>query len=100
MVLIVAIVLGLYFSALTQPESRARLWVQITDFPDSAVQPALSPDGHILAFIRGPETFVTPGQVYLKFLPDGQPIQLTHDDRAKLGPVFSPGWVTSRLYRF
>ncbi len=64
-------------------------WQQITDFPDSAVQPALSPDGHILTFIRGPETFVTPGQVYVKFLPDGPPVALTHDDWKKLGPVFS-----------
>jgi hypothetical protein len=64
-------------------------WQQITDFPDSAVQPALSPDGHILTFIRGPETFVTSGQVYVKFLPDGPPVALTHDDWKKLGPVFS-----------
>ncbi len=65
-------------------------WIQLTDFPDSATQPALSPDGHMLVFIRGPETFITDGQVYLKFLPDGQPIQLTHDDRPKISPVFSP----------
>jgi serine/threonine protein kinase len=65
-------------------------WQQITDFPDSAVQPAFSPDGHMLTFIRGPETFVTSGQVYLKFLPGGEPVQLTHDDWNKLGPEFSP----------
>ena len=88
LVLVAAVVLGLY--SLYRPAGvSSTKWEQITDFPDSAVQPALSPDGHILAFIRGPETFVTPGQVYLKFLPDGQPIQLTHDDRAMLGPVFS-----------
>src|SRR5437667_11992881 len=44
----------------------------------------------MLVFIRGPETFITDGQVYLKSLPDGQPIQLTHDDRPKISPVFSP----------
>jgi len=65
-------------------------WQQITDFPDSAVQPSLSPDGHVLAFIRGPETFLTSGQIYLKFLPDGDPVQLTHDDWNKLAPRFSP----------
>jgi len=64
-------------------------WQQITDFPDSAVQPSLSPDGHILTFIRGPETFFTLGQVYVKFLPDGPPVALTHDDLEKLSPVFS-----------
>src|SRR5213595_3535311 len=40
-------------------------WEQLTDFADSVGQPALSPDGHMLAFVRGPDTFVTPGQIYL-----------------------------------
>jgi DNA-binding winged helix-turn-helix (wHTH) protein/Tol biopolymer transport system component len=65
-------------------------WVQITHFPDSATSPALSPDGHMIAFIRGPETFVTAGQIYVKMLPDGEPVQLTHDNSPKMAPVFSP----------
>ena len=65
-------------------------WVQLTDFPDAATQPALSPDGHMLTFIRGPETFVSFGQIYVKFLPDGTPVQLTHDNIEKMSPVFSP----------
>jgi eukaryotic-like serine/threonine-protein kinase len=44
----------------------------------------------MIAFIRGPETFVTPGELYVKILPDGQPVQLTHDDLLKMAPVFSP----------
>ena len=76
---------------LRQPAAVATTeWQQITDFADSAVQPSLSADGHMLTFIRGPETFVTAGQIYVKFLPDGEPVALTHDDRNKLGPVFSP----------
>ena len=65
-------------------------WVQITDFTDSAVSPALSPDGRMLAFIRGDDTFFGPGQVYVKMLPDGDPVQLTHDERNKMSPQFSP----------
>lgn len=65
-------------------------WTQLTDFPDAATQPALSPDGHILTFIRGPETFISSGQVYVKFLPDGAPVQLTNDSSLKMSPVFSP----------
>jgi serine/threonine protein kinase/Tol biopolymer transport system component len=89
-------VLLAFFALLTVHRSRQPAavttteWQQITDFPDSAVQPSLSADGHVLAFIRGPETFVTAGQICVKFLPDGQPVALTHDDRNKLGPVFSP----------
>src|SRR5207302_6284296 len=65
-------------------------WVQITNLPDSAVQPALSPDGRMLTFIRGPSTFTTLGQIYVKMLPTGEPVQLTHDNRAKMSPAFSP----------
>ncbi len=64
-------------------------WVQLTRM-DSVTQPALSADGRLLAFIRGPGTFVSPGQVYLKELPDGDPTPLTHDALPKMGPVFSP----------
>jgi len=65
-------------------------WVQVTNFPDYATSPALSADGRLMAFIRGPETFVTPGQIYVKVLPDGQPIQLTHDNAPKMAPSFAP----------
>jgi eukaryotic-like serine/threonine-protein kinase len=89
-------VVFVFFALLTvyklrQPAAVATTeWQQITDFADSAVQPSLSVDGHMLTFIRGPGTFVTGGQIYVKFLPDGEPVALTHDDRNKLGPVFSP----------
>lgn len=65
-------------------------WVRLTKFPDSVSQPALSADGRMLVFIRGPYTFFGPGQVYVKMLPDGQPVQLTHDSLDKMSPVFSP----------
>ena len=65
-------------------------WVQLTRLPDSVSQPALSPDGRMLTFIRGPATFFGPGQVYVKMLPDGEPVQLTNDNQPKMRPVFSP----------
>ena len=65
-------------------------WEQLTYFTDSAVYPALSPDGRMLAFIRGSNSFLGPGQIYVKFLPDGEPVQLTHDSSVKLSPAFSP----------
>jgi len=70
----------------------ARLeYAQLTSFADSAVAPAISPDGRMLAFIRGENTFIGPGEVYVKLLPDGEPVQLTHDGVPKMGPVvFSP----------
>ena len=65
-------------------------WVQLTKFPDSVTQPALSPDGRMLVFIRGDSTFVGPGQLYVKILPDGEPVQLTHDSLYKMSPALSP----------
>jgi eukaryotic-like serine/threonine-protein kinase len=74
-------------------------WEQLTDFTDSAVQPALSPDGRMLAFIRGPSTFFTSGQIYVKLLPDGEPVELTHDASAKLDPSFSPDGARLAYFR-
>jgi eukaryotic-like serine/threonine-protein kinase len=65
-------------------------WVQLTNFTDSATSPEFSPDGRMLAFLRGPDTFVGPGQVYVKMLPEGEAVQLTHDSLLKMSPVFSP----------
>jgi eukaryotic-like serine/threonine-protein kinase len=65
-------------------------YIQLTNFADSATSPALSPDGRLLAFIRGPSTFAGPGQVYVKRLPDGEPRQLTNDNVPKMDPRFLP----------
>ena len=65
-------------------------WEQLTFFTDSAVYPALSPDGRLLAFIRGSDTFIGSGDIYVKLLPSGDPVQLTKDGSAKLSPAFSP----------
>jgi serine/threonine protein kinase len=65
-------------------------WIQLTRLPDSATQPALSPDGRMVTFVRGPDSFTTVGQVYAKILPDGEPVQLTRDNSLKMSPIFSP----------
>jgi len=65
-------------------------WVQLTNFPDSVSQPSLSHDGRMLTFVRGDSTFVAPGEIYVKMLPSGAPVQLTRDNVAKMSPVFSP----------
>jgi len=75
-------------------------YTQLTSFADSATSPALSPDGRMLAFIRGESTFFGPGQIYVKLLPDGEPVQLTHDNGMKMGPKFSPdgGSITYTIF--
>ena len=65
-------------------------WTKVTDFNNPVSYPTLSPDGRMLAFIRGSDPFLTAGDVYLKMLPDGDPVQLTHDPSRKLAIAFSP----------
>jgi DNA-binding winged helix-turn-helix (wHTH) protein len=65
-------------------------YTQLTDFTDSASDPALSPDGHILAFIRGDSYFVAADPIYVKMLPSGEARMLTNDPRPKYGLAFSP----------
>jgi DNA-binding winged helix-turn-helix (wHTH) protein/Tol biopolymer transport system component len=92
-VLLIAILGGLLLRAtMARPPSAGgvREIHQITDFADSAVRPALSPDGRMIAFIRGGDDFLTPDQIYVKMLPDGEATRLTNDPRLKYGPVFSP----------
>lgn len=86
---IVAIATVLWLHVDSRPPAQSQ-WIQLTRLADSASQPALSRDGRMLAFIRGPGTFYTPGQIYVKVLPQGEPVQLTRDDYMKMSPAFSP----------
>ena len=64
-------------------------YIPLTSFAESATSPAISPDGRYLAFILGESTFFGPGQIFVKTLPGGEPVQLTHDELFKMGPKFS-----------
>jgi DNA-binding winged helix-turn-helix (wHTH) protein/Tol biopolymer transport system component len=69
------------------PEIR---YTQLTDFTDSAVAPALSPDGRMVAFVRGGDAFLTSDKIYVKMLPHGEARRVTDDSRPKYGLAFSP----------
>jgi eukaryotic-like serine/threonine-protein kinase len=91
--LLAAVIIGIWLlrrEAAGPAVGASNAWQQITFFTDSAVYPALSTDGRMMTFIRGPDSFFGSGQVYVKFLPDGQPVQLTNDASLKLAPTFSP----------
>ena len=79
----------MHHSAPGRPPASSQ-WQQLTFFTDAAVYPALSSDGRMLAFIRGSNSFFGTGDVYVKMLPSGEPVQLTHDAKFKLSPSFSP----------
>ena len=86
-----AVVAAIVWWKPAKPAPVASGYEAITEFTDSVTAPALSADGRMVAFIKGGSWFLTTeGQIYVKMLPNGEPIKLTDDPRQKLGPVFSP----------
>jgi serine/threonine protein kinase len=88
----VALVAG-FFIVGSRSASKPRsdvAFTQVTNFTDSAVAPAVSPDGRMVAFIRGDRPFLSTDPIYVKRLPDGEATQLTRDPRPKYGIAFSP----------
>jgi DNA-binding winged helix-turn-helix (wHTH) protein/Tol biopolymer transport system component len=81
--------LGVAVYFFVRPHNVSIEYTQLTDFNDSAFAPALSPDGHMLAFIRGCCRFFSPDPVYVKMLPNGEPVGLTDDKRPKCCLSFS-----------
>jgi DNA-binding winged helix-turn-helix (wHTH) protein/Tol biopolymer transport system component len=89
--MVVALGLMLAARALFEPPPAAAQYKQLTSFEDEAFSPALSSDGRMIAFIRGSDmSFPNLGEVYVKILPDGDPVQLTNDGFLKYGVAFSP----------
>jgi DNA-binding winged helix-turn-helix (wHTH) protein len=73
-----------------RPITSSAEYEPLTDMADSATAPALSSDGHMLAFIKSGDPFLSAGQIWLKLLPDGEPIQLTHTSGLIFAPAFTP----------
>jgi serine/threonine protein kinase len=70
--------------------ARSADYVQVTAFANSATSPSFSRDGRMVTFVQGADPFFGAGQVFVKALPDGEPVQLTNDRSQKMSPVFSP----------
>jgi DNA-binding winged helix-turn-helix (wHTH) protein/Tol biopolymer transport system component len=62
----------------------------LTDVADTATAPILSADGRMLAFIRGRDPFLGTGQIWLKVMPNGEPVQLTRATTILFAPTFTP----------
>jgi Tol biopolymer transport system component len=90
-ILIVVAALGVFWRYREAPlRVSAADFVQLTNFPEAVTSPSLSPDGRMVAFIRGGSWFLSAGQIYVKVLPDGEARQLTNDPRLKYAAVFTP----------
>jgi eukaryotic-like serine/threonine-protein kinase len=72
--------------AVTSPSE----YTQLTNFSDSVTAPSLSPDGRMVTFKRGGDSFLGEGQIFVKLLPNGESVQLTSSPGRKYGPVFTP----------
>ena len=72
--------------AVTSPSE----YMQLTNFSDSVSAPSLSPDGRMVTFKRGGDSFLGSGQIFVKLLPNGESVQLTTSPGRRYGPVFTP----------
>ena len=89
--ILVAAVAGIVLTLAFGPHRDPIAYEQLTSFTEAAFEPALSPDGRVMAFLVGNDIgFPFSGQVYTVMLPDGEPIQRTYDVRGKYGVAFSP----------
>ena len=79
-----------YWMKPSGPVTSPSEYVQLTNFTDPAVAPSLSPDGRMVTFKRGADSFLSPGQIYVKLLPNGEPVQLTTTAGKVFAPVFTP----------
>jgi DNA-binding winged helix-turn-helix (wHTH) protein/Tol biopolymer transport system component len=90
-ILLTALAAGIIFQIGRRPSPKEPVsYTQITSFTDSAVAPALSPDGRMVAFYRSDRTMFIADQIYVKLLPNGEPVQVTHDPNLKYNLAFSP----------
>jgi DNA-binding winged helix-turn-helix (wHTH) protein/Tol biopolymer transport system component len=87
---VAVLAIGIAMLSLRRPVRQELTYQQITNFTDSVVSPALSPDGRMVAFIRSDNWFQSRDPIYVKLLPDGEPVQITDDPRPKYGLAFSP----------
>jgi hypothetical protein len=86
-----------FWSFRSSTRAQSSDWVQVTNFPDAATQPALSPDGRMVTFIRGAVTFTTEGQICVKLLPDGDAVPLTNDTLDEDEPGVLTGRIADRV---
>lgn len=102
---VVALVLtGVWLGTRRGSTPRRVEYVQLTRFTDSALAPALSPDGRMLAYLHGdnPISLGRSGsmlQLWIQMLPDGKPVRLTNTTDNKNWPTFSLDGSRIMLYR-
>ena len=89
--LVVAAGIGVFYSTRPSvPVTSPSEYTQLTNFSDSATAPSLSPDGRMVVFKRGEDSFLSSGDIYVKLLPNGEAVKLTTEPARRFGPVFTP----------
>jgi serine/threonine protein kinase len=79
-----------YFVKPSVPVTSPSEYIQLTNFSDSVSAPSLSPDGRMVTFKRGDDSFLGEGQIFVKLLPNGESVRLTSSPGRKYAPVFTP----------
>ena len=89
---------GVLFTKPTAPVTSPSEYAQLTNFTDSATSPSLSPDGRMVTFKRGEDSFLSSGHIYVKLLPNGESVQLTTAAGRKYRTGVYAGRLADRVY--
>ncbi|HEX2522613.1 MAG TPA: protein kinase, partial [Terriglobia bacterium] len=83
-----AAVLWFYFARIA-PSLPPMKVSRVTSYPGLETEPALSPDGKMVAFVWNGENQDN-RDIYVKLVDEGVPVPLTHDPADDLSPTWSP----------
>jgi Tol biopolymer transport system component len=80
--------LSFYFTRIT-PSLPPMKVSRVTSYPGLETEPALSPDGKMVAFVWDGENQDN-RDIFVKLVDEGVPVRLTHDPADDLSPTWSP----------
>jgi hypothetical protein len=89
--------LSFYFTRIT-PSLPPMKVSRVTSYPGLETEPALSPDGKMVAFVWDGENQDN-RDIYVKLVDEGVPVRLTHDPADDLSPTWSPDGRVYSQYR-
>ena len=90
----VAVGSALWLRGRTEPAFKTVNFVRLTDFAGLEESPALSPDGKSVAFVAIQRDR---GEVWVRLLAGGPPLEITRDSGEHLDPAVVPGFFSGYL---
>jgi Tol biopolymer transport system component len=96
-VLVAAAVLGWIYLLPSEPDLPPLRTVPLTSFPGQEGDPAISPDGSMVAFVRLSESGIS--DLYVKLIGEGDPLLVSDGESDTWTPVWSPDSLRIAFFR-